>query len=55
MVAYEGGLRGGGRGAAVAPPLSGVGVSVGGCFAGCFVVWRAFLSCLGVVLLLFSY
>ncbi len=32
-----------------------VGVFVGGCFVGRFVVWRVFLVCFGVVLVLFSY
>ena len=30
-------------------------VSFWGCFMGCFVVWRVFLFCFGVVLVLFSY
>ena len=32
-----------------------MGVSVWGCFRGLLVVWRVFLVCLGVVLLLNSY
>ena len=46
---------GAGAGGCHCAPLYFVGVSVWGCFVGCFVVWLVFRSSFGVGVLLFSY